>query len=176
MKVRHLLCVVCASLLALPTLASAEIYKWRDKDGSVRYTDTPPPASAKQESISGKRLTKPTGKQPLAPVGDAAKPATPAAAKDSDKASKEGKEGKEDEAAKLRQKNADLEKKNNEVKEADTKQKAENCKAAKSNFETYKQGGRITKVTEKGERTYLDDNAINDGKSKAQKDMAENCN
>lgn len=46
-----LLCVVL-----LPTLASAEIYKWKDKDGVVRYSDVPPPSNVKQEPLYGKKL------------------------------------------------------------------------------------------------------------------------
>ncbi|MBX9704806.1 MAG: DUF4124 domain-containing protein, partial [Gammaproteobacteria bacterium] len=58
-----LLCVVL-----LPTLASAEIYKWKDKDGVVRYSDVPPPSNVKQEPLYGKKIAKPTGLAPLAPV------------------------------------------------------------------------------------------------------------
>ena len=54
MKLQNLLCVMCV-LIALPMLANAEIYKWKDKDGTVRYTDTPPPSNIKQESIGGKK-------------------------------------------------------------------------------------------------------------------------
>ena len=37
-----------AAVLALAaTAAQAQMYRWVDKDGKVRYTDTPPPASAK---------------------------------------------------------------------------------------------------------------------------------
>jgi len=36
-----------AILLALPSLALGQQYRWTDAQGVVRYTDTPPPASAK---------------------------------------------------------------------------------------------------------------------------------
>ena len=58
-----LLCIVM-----LPTLATAEIYKWKDKDGVVRYSDIPPPSDVKQENLYGKKTPKPTSLAPLAPV------------------------------------------------------------------------------------------------------------
>ena len=68
MKLRiFLLCIIM-----LPSLATAEIYKWKDKDGVVRYSDVPPPSSVQQESMYGKKVPKPTGLKPLAEVeGDA---------------------------------------------------------------------------------------------------------
>lgn len=169
MKVRQLICVACATLLALPLFANAEVYKWKDKDGSVRYSDTPPPSNIKLESIGRKKVSS-TGKEPLAPVTDSAKAPVAVAAPAKDATNKG------DDAAKIRQKNAELEKKNKEVKEADAKQKAENCSAAKGNLETYKQGGRISKVNEKGEKVYLDDKAINEGKEKSQQEVNDYCN
>lgn len=34
--------------LFLPALCQAQIYKWKDSDGTIRYTDAPPPASAQK--------------------------------------------------------------------------------------------------------------------------------
>ena len=64
MKLRILL--LC--LVMLPTLASAEIYKWKDKDGRVRYSDVPPPSNVQQEALYGKKIPKPKTAAPLAPV------------------------------------------------------------------------------------------------------------
>ena len=72
MKLRIFL--LCAIILPglLPTLVSAEIYKWRDTNGVIRYSDVPPPSNVKQEPMSGKKSAKPTGQAPLAAVeGDA---------------------------------------------------------------------------------------------------------
>ena len=70
MKLRILL--VCLGILPavvmLPNLANAEIYKWKDKDGKVRYSDVPPPSNMKTESLYGKKIPRPTGQAPLAPV------------------------------------------------------------------------------------------------------------
>lgn len=176
MKVRQIVCIACTALLALPMLASAEIYKWKDKEGVTRYTDTPPPSNIKQESIGKKKVVSPASKAPLSPVETAAgKPAAAAAKAVKGEKELETAESAEEKAATERQRNAEQEKKNKEIKEADAKAKAENCRSAKSNYETYKQGGRISKVNEKGEKSYLGDKEIADGAAKAQQDVQENC-
>ncbi len=72
MKLLPLLLATLA-LTAVSGLSQAEIYKWKDKDGKVRYSDTPPPSNVKQESITGKKKSvSPTGKAPLASVDGAA--------------------------------------------------------------------------------------------------------
>ena len=166
MKLQNLLCVMCV-LIALPIIANAEIYKWKDKDGTVRYTDTPPPSNIKQEPISGKKLTKPTGQAPLAPVANIANTAG--------KVPNQNLESPDEIAAKLRQKNAETEKNNKNEKEAQTKIKEENCKASKANLASYQQGGRVYKMNEKGEREYLDDAGLKAGAEKAQKEVSEYC-
>lgn len=172
MRVRQLICVACAALLVVPMLANAEVYKWKDKNGAVRYSDTPPPSNVKLEPIGRKSVAKPTGKEALAPVpatvNTTASPATVKAAT--------GKEGSEDAATKLRQRNAELEKKNKEEREKQAKLKEENCKAAKANHEAYAQGGRISRMNEKGEREYLGDKEIKEGAEKTQAEISEYCN
>ena len=177
MKLKNLFCVMCA-LMALPMLASAEVYKWKDKNGATRYSDTPPPSNIRLESIDGKHAIKTSNQAPLAPVVNT----NAAAGKDEMKdkvpnlngANPDGK-STEETAAKLRQKNAEIEKNNKKEKEAQAKLNEENCKAAKSNLAIYNQGGRIYKVNEKGEREYLDDAGLKAGADKAQKDIAEYC-
>ncbi|HSI38340.1 MAG TPA: DUF4124 domain-containing protein [Methylotenera sp.] len=167
MKIRILL--LC--LVMLPTLASAEIYKWKDKDGKVRYSDVPPPSNIPQESLYGKKIPKPNGQPPLMPVeGDATAAANKekAAAKDKAPVNKE-------EAAAKRAKEAEQQKKEDEVKQADLKVKQENCKAAQANLRTYSVGGRLVKTNEKGEREYLGDTDIEKGKAEAQKDVEKYC-
>ena len=172
MKLQSLLCVMCL-LIALPMLAHAGIYKWKDKDGTVRYTDTPPPSNIKQESINGKKLTKPTGQAPLAPLANT--DATPSKDEVKVKASNQSLESPDEIAAKLRQKNAETEKNNKKEKEAQAKIKEENCKASKANLASYQQGGRVYKMNEKGEREYLDDAGLKAGVEKAQKEVTEYC-
>ncbi len=178
MKVRLLL--LCLAML--PMLANAEIYKWKDKDGSVRYSDVPPASNVKHEPMVGKKIPKPTGQAPLTAVEgdvttainrDKASTAKEKAAADKNKAG--GAPLSKDEAAAKRAKDAEEQKKADEAKQADLKLKQENCKASKSNLATFVNGGRIAKTNEKGERTYLGDDEINQGKLDAQRDVEKYC-
>jgi Domain of unknown function (DUF4124) len=188
MKFRQIVGLLCASTLLLPVLAQAEMYKWKDKNGVMQYTDTPPPYGVKQLQFGNKKLRKdgtmqPTGREPLSqvvPEGQAAVPAkapTNIAGKDGVKTTDATGKPKlsEEEAAKKRQQDAEADKKMKQEKEAQAKAKEKNCIAAKSNLETYKQGGRIAKVNEKGERSYLDDKALKAGQDEARKQMDEFC-
>lgn len=171
MKARHLLCLVSTFLLASPYLANAEIYKWKDKDGTVRYSDTPPPSNIKPEAIGAKK--------PVQSTVSAPSPAT-AEAKPADAANvpklKDPPEDPAAAAAKLRQRNAEIEKKNKQEKEAQAKLKEENCKAAKANHESYAQGGRVYKMNERGEREYMSDKELKEGAEKTQNEINEYCN
>lgn len=170
MKLRILL--LC--LVMLPMLASAEIYKWKDKDGKVRYSDVPPPSNMQTESLYGKKIPRPTGQAPLAPVeGDA----TVAANKQKimDKAGGKDKMLTKEEAAAKRSQDADAQKKIDETKEADLQTKQENCKAAQNNLKTYNEGGRIMRRNEQGEREYLKDADVAKAKETAQADVEKYC-
>ena len=171
-----LLCVVL-----LPTLASAEIYKWKDSNGTVRYSDVPPPSNVKQESLYGKKIAKPTGLAPLAPVeGDV----TAALNRDkvaTDKTKADGKAKDEkappskEEAAQKRAQDAEKQKQADEQKKAELETKQANCTAAKQNLATYTNGGRIAKTDENGKKQYLGDADISQGKADAQKDVEKYC-
>jgi hypothetical protein len=182
MKLRILLCCI----IMLPALAAAEVYKWKDKNGEVRYSDIPPPANIKQE-VYGKKIVKPTGLAPLAAVeGDATaamnkdKAATSKAKTAADKAGADAKKTDKtpltkEEAAAKRAKDAEAAKKADEVKQAELQLKQENCKGAKSNLATYTNGGRIAKTNENGQKQFLSDADISKGKADAQKDVDKYC-
>jgi len=177
------LVILLCSVLILPALAHAEIYKWKDKNGAVRYSDVPPPSNIKYESLPGKKTIKPKGLEPLAEVeGDATvsanrdKLATAKALADKAAMTKDGdkSDGKIDAAAKRAQE-AEQQKKLDEAKQAELKLQLANCKAARINLATYTNGGRIVRTTEKGERSYLSDDDISRGKADAQKDVEKYC-
>ncbi len=185
MKIRQILCLFCASALVLPVLAQAELHKWKDKNGVMQYADKPPPRGIKSLQFGNKKLagpsTKPTGREPLSRVvdDDAVAPAKAAgnvANKDAKAIDAIGKPKlNEEDAAKKRQQDAEADKKMKQEKEAQAKAKEKNCTAAKANLETYKQGGRLAKVNEKGERSYMDDKAIKAGQDEARAQMEEFC-
>lgn len=175
--------VLLLCTMMLPSLAVAEIYKWRDTDGSMRYSDVPPPSNVKQEPMYGKKIMQPTGLAPLTEVnGDInpdinkdkaltnkAKVATDKGAEGDKKADKAPLSKEEVTAKRVKDKKAE------EENQANLKIKQENCKAAKANLATFINGGRIAKTNEKGEKYYLGDADITQGKADAQRDVDQYC-
>jgi len=174
--------IMLAILVALPITGNAEVYKWKDKDGITRYSDMPPPSNVKQLPVNGK---KPVGAPPVsaitvedaaqaaavegaAPAAVAAPPAPVADAKKKPAA-------KTEEDAAKRQKDAEEEKRKNEQKRAELEVKQQNCSNSKANLNVYKQGGRIRKMNEGGEREYLSDAEIAQSLVKAQQEVEQFC-
>lgn len=153
----------------------AEIYKWVDKDGTVKYTDTPPPAGVKPLSKIGKKIVSPsTASQPSNSEVPVAAPAanTKNQVPNVDKADSTTPEAQ----AKKKRELEEIAKKNKAELEAQAKKKELNCATAKTNYQTYSQGGRIYKTNEKGEREYVDEKGLAEGAAQAQRDMQEYCN
>lgn len=153
--------------------AHADIYKYKDSEGKWRYTDIPPRSDVKYDVLSKKKedpnktpkiMTKAEVMQAMAPPKN-------------DKAAPNGQKNVEpnkETAAK-----ADAEKLKAAqlaIAEENAAIKAENCKAAKANLATYQQGGRIKKVNEKGEPSFLGDDDIASGRVSAQKEVDQYCN
>lgn len=163
------LVMVLGALLLTALPVHAEIYKWVDKDGTVKYTDTPPPNGAKTLSTIKKKTTNPATAPVVATDGSLTNSAQTQAIGADGAAS-------EQELAKKKREIEEVEKKNKAEKEAQAKQKQLNCTAAKSNYQSYSQGGRIYKMNEKGERVYLGDKELADGAAQAKREINENCN
>src|SRR5690606_38732554 len=125
--------LLLASLLALPVVANAEIYKWKDKDGTVRYSDTPPPSNVPHESLGARKAV------PSKPVNDAGTEAQKASGAKSEKADAKPVETPEQKQERLK------------TEEANLKIKQQNCATAKANLQTFEQGGRISRMNEQGE-------------------------
>lgn len=166
MKVGSLLAFVLVVPAIVPALAHAEIYKWKDKDGSIRYSDVPPPSNIKNEPI-GKKIPKAGAPAPAA-VGKETPDKNAAATKDAAPA------GKDDAAAKRAQ-DAEAQKKADAAKQAELKYKQESCAAARRDLAMYNNGGRIMTTDEHGERKYLGDDEIAKGKTEAQRGVEKFC-
>ena len=152
-------------LLVSSSSVYADIYKWKDTDGTIRYSDRPPTNAVPYESLGVKKSTATTPANPPENAGQAAKP--------SEKIGKQ-KTSSDADAGKRQQAAEDLKKKEQD-KDAALKQKQENCTIARNNLQTYKLGGRITKINEKGEREYLSDADIASNLVQAQKDVDQYC-
>ena len=143
--------IVLAIVCALAPLASAQLYKYVDKDGKTVYTDQPPPeAEAKR-------------------VGNTSGPGLGAPAPSSktyverDKELQKGRDKAKDEAKK-----ADEKSKANAERE-------ESCRQATAQANMYDAGGRFMTTNAQGEKVYMTDEEIEAAKQRAHKDVDEVC-
>ncbi len=151
----RLLVFCAASLLAAAVLAQQ--YKWVDKDGKVRYGDTPPPGA------------KATQLKP--PPGSSAAPASaPAAA---------GKKGEKpltpEQAFQKRQKEQQEAAQKEDKARTDAEIKRGNCENAQANLRQLQSGQRMSTTTPSGERSFIDDAQRAKETERAQKAVAESC-
>ena len=138
--------LIIAMALAVAPLASAELYKYVDKNGKTVYTDQPP------VDADAKRISAP--------------PAAAAPAKSYVERDKETEKGRE--------KSRDQAKKAAETDKAEQAKK-QRCEQARGNLQIYTDGGRIMKTNEKGERDYMSDEEIAAERAKTQKLVDEAC-
>ena len=164
MKIRSLL--LC--LIILPHVANADIYKWKDKGGEVRYSDVSPLSNIKKESLYGKKIPKPQAV--LVPIK-----ADELVAVNKDPAAKNKTPVTKEEAALKRANDAEDERKLNETKANEQGIRESNCRAAMANLKTHNDGGRIVRINDKGVREYLSNTEIAQGKIDAQNEIDKNC-
>ena len=138
--------IVAAIACAVVPIASAELYKYVDKDGKTVYSDTPPP------DADAKRLS-----APPPPAGNGKSYV------EKDKEIEKGREKAREDAKKTAEKE--------KIEQA----KKDRCEAARSNLQVYTDGGRIMKQNANGEREYMSDEDIEAARVKAQKLVDEAC-
>lgn len=140
-------------LLAMAPLASAEMYKYVDKDGKTVFTDQPPP-NTKTETLNVPK----TFPAPAPGVAGGNKSAV-----ERDKELEKGRQ-----LALEKQKKADEAAHKAELAE-------ERCTQARTAYRQFSDGGRLSKYNEKGERVYLGDAEIEAERERARHDMEEAC-
>jgi hypothetical protein len=134
--------------------ASAQQFRWIDKDGRVQYGDTPPPG------VKATRLKPP-------PAGSASAPA--AAKKDGDKPlSPEA-------AFRKRQEEQAAEDKKSAQASADAEAKRQNCESARGQLRSIQAGQRMSTTNAQGERVFLDDAQIAAERARAEQAVAASC-
>ena len=151
--------ICLAMLLLVAGSAGAQMYKWVDSDGKVRYGDTPPPG-AKTSPVK-------------APQSAAATQAPAPGAKDAKKGPLTAAE--QDMAFRKRQADAG---KNAEKAEADLRAQAERseaCERTRQYLRTLESGQRITRTGPSGERYYLDEGQVAQEIAKEQQIQQANC-
>lgn len=145
-------------LLILSVLASANAYaglsKWVDADGKVHYSDQPPPANVKAETL------RTTSSDTAAPASAPAAPKTIAEREAEMKKAQQAKKEAADKAAR---------------EQARIEGEKTNCEAAQQSLRALQEGVRIVEVDAKGERSYLDDEQRRQRMEKAQQNIKTNC-
>jgi len=159
-----------ALCIALP--ASAQMYKWVDSNGKVQYSDKPPPGNVKTEKLRAPPPAPVRAPAPGKAQKDAAKAESP---KDAAKAGPKT-TAEQEQAFRKRQLDAAKAQEDEGKKQADARDKAEKCTRSKAALAGLELGGRQTRVDEKGERVFLDEQQIAQEMAKARRDVAAACN
>lgn len=143
--------LLVGSLCASPP-AEANVYKWKDVQGRVHYTDKPPPPDGTLISIEPTWYARRDGAPPPA---RAAAPSSATAPDASTPAAD----------AALR----------NAVQSDVANVRTEQCKKAQERYQNYVVSRRLFKEGEKGERIYLTDAELTEARLNAKREMDETC-
>lgn len=147
---RWLAPLLAGLLLALPLVAGAELYTWKDKNGRTVMSDKPPMGQVQQKR---------TIATPSTP--DNAPPQKTFAEKEMD--------------FRKQQQDAQDKAKKEQAAQAQEKARKESCESAKRNLAMLQSGQRLAQMDDKGERYFLDDNQRAQETAKAQKAVSEWC-
>ena len=151
------LLVFCAAAL-LASAGFAQQYKWVDKDGKVRYGDTPPPG-AKTSAVKGP----PSG----------AAPAPAAASKDAKKGPLTPAEQEQD--YRKRQEEARKTAEKSAGEQQAKAERSEGCERTREYLRTLETGQRIARTNPSGERYYLSEDQVASEIAKAQQSVKQAC-
>lgn len=164
---KHLLWGLSLVLALASATSHAEIYKWKDKNGVVRYSDIPPPSNVPHESLGKKANKTPAAVEtPSASELEGAPVPEPGIQQVPEEVAPDADlQRQEEEAARKRAEAAD----------AEQQQKQENCSTARANLANFQQGGRVYKMNEQGEREYLGDAELAEGLANAQSEVDKYC-
>ncbi len=166
-----------AMLIAVAAPVHAQ-WKWRDANGSIQFSDRPPPVSVPERDI----LKRPNQAGAASTAGDIGSPTDrdDKSVSHGVRAAPNAKAGaappvdpeldrrrKAEEAEKAARAKADEERRK--------ALQAENCARARSAVATYESGIRVARVNEKGEREFLDDRQRNDELKRAKEVVSTDC-
>ena len=142
--------IFLALALAAST-ASAQMYKWVDRDGKVHYGNTPPPGS-KTSAVTA----------PASSAGDAKKKDPLTAAE-------------QEQEYRKRQQEAEKAGKKSEQEQQAKVQKNEGCERTKEYLNTLQSGQRIARTNPSGERYYMDETQVAQEVAKARQAVQQAC-
>lgn len=149
---RLTLAIIALSLAAAN--AQAGLVKWVDAEGRVHYSDSPPPEATGTQTIRN-----------MSGQGQSEAPAT--------YTNKTVAEREAEMKRARKEKEESAEKKAKEEAQAEAKKR--NCMASRENVRTLEESSRIVTYDEKGERTFMDDEARAKRLEESRQNMIENC-
>lgn len=139
------------TLLAAPVFA--DVYMWRDADGTVHYGDKPGSEDARKLDIE----TRPTDRATVAKRYEQRQTART-----------ESNAAMAEQRTQAQQQAADA--------AAEREQEAARCEEARQRLQSYINSRRLYRLDESGERQYLDDAEIAEARAKAEEAVTEHCN
>jgi hypothetical protein len=157
---RTLLALAAAGLVAAPS-AAQQLYKYVGPDGTVQYSDRPPPNGQKAEKITRGQVSTISSGAPAA--GDAAKSTAPKSTAE-----------REQDFRKRRLEAQEKASKDAKLAE-DQRDRAEACAASRRQLAGLQSGARVAKINEQGERVFLEEDGINQEIQQLQRDVAATC-
>jgi hypothetical protein len=152
-----------AAACAVPLAAHAQVYKWIDENGKVRYGDTPPPKA------KAKLIATPSARSPASPSG-AANSAKPKAAKKGPLTPAE-----QELEFRRRAKEAQTADAKAEKDRQDKEARRLNCENSQQTLRTLESGQRISRTDAKGERYYLDEAQLAEETARARQSVSGWC-
>lgn len=144
-------------LMLCSTSSFGALNKWVDASGKVHYSDQPPPANVKAETLHATSVP-----------GDSASAAVSAPAAPKTIAEREAELKKDQQAKKEAAEKAAKE-------QAKTDAKNANCAAAQQSLKMLQDGMRMVEIDAKGERSYITDEQRQQRIAKAQQDIGNWC-
>jgi hypothetical protein len=163
------LAVLSGSALAQAQAPNQAIWKWRDANGIVQFSDQPPPHSVPDKDIMSRPVPQ---RVPVTVLADASASAPEAGGSAPARADAELEARKKklqaDKAA------ADADRKQADKARVDAL-KADNCKRAKAQLAMLESGVRVARPNDKGEREFLDDKARAEEVNRSRAAVTANC-
>jgi len=149
-------------LTLLSTNAFADYNKWVDANGTVNYSDRPPPANVKT-IIKLHTASETAASAKASGVSAANAPAAPKTIAERTAELDKARQAKQEAADKAAQ------------EQATSDAKKANCAAAQQNLRTLQEGTRIVEIDANGQRSYLDDAQRQQRITKAQREIDTYC-
>ncbi|MET7015357.1 DUF4124 domain-containing protein [Uliginosibacterium flavum] len=147
---------------ALPMLASAQVYTWKDANGRTHFADQPP-VGTDAKPVRG-NIVPPEPEAPRASgSAPSAKASGPRTWEDQDRDYKQRKTEQAEADAKAK-------------KEKDAKaEKDKYCSSLRSNLAALERGGRMSKPNAKGEPDFLSENQMKSEADRIRSQIASDC-